>query len=49
MRGIPEDNYEGLRQVAARNHSSMQEQVRLIIERVISDLRAARHCDCPTQ
>lgn len=25
LRGIPEDTYEGLRQLAARNHRSMQE------------------------
>lgn len=39
LRGIPEDVYEGLRQLAAWNHRSMQEQARLMIER---DVRLSR-------
>jgi hypothetical protein len=39
LRGIPDDTYEGLRQLAARNHRSMQERARLMIER---DVRLSR-------
>jgi plasmid stability protein len=35
LRGLPDDVYEGLRQLAARNHRSMQEQLRLMIEREV--------------
>jgi len=33
LRGLSEQTYEGLRQLAIRNHRSMQKQVRLLIER----------------
>ena len=48
LRGIPDDTYEGLRQLAARNHRSMQEQARLMIER---DVRLSRSSavDAPRQ
>jgi plasmid stability protein len=39
LRGIPDEVYEGLRQLAALNHRSMQEQARLMLER---EVRAAR-------
>jgi len=35
LRGLSEQTYEGLRQLAIRNHRSMQEQVRLLIEREV--------------
>jgi hypothetical protein len=35
LRGLSEHTYEGLRQLAIRNHRSMQEQVRLLIEREV--------------
>ena len=35
MRGLSDHTYEGLRQLAIRNHRSMQEQVRLLIEREV--------------
>jgi hypothetical protein len=48
LRGIPDDTYEGLRQLAARNHRSMQEQARMMIER---DVRLSRSSalDAPRQ
>jgi len=36
VRGLSPEAYEGLRQLAARNHRSMQEQVRLLIEREVT-------------
>jgi len=33
LRGLSDQVYKGLRQLAIRNHRSMQEQVRLLIER----------------
>lgn len=33
IRNLPDDIYEALKAMAAANHRSMQEQVRLIIER----------------
>ena len=33
LRGLPQDIYDGLKAMAARNHRSMQEQARLLIER----------------
>lgn len=35
LRGLSDQVYEGLRQLAIRNHRSMQEQVRLLIEREV--------------
>lgn len=35
LRGIPQDVYDGLKALAARNHRSMQEQARLLIEREV--------------
>jgi len=35
LRGLSDQTYEGLRQLAIRNHRSMQEQVRLLIEREV--------------
>ena len=35
LRGLSDHTYEGLRQLAIRNHRSMQEQVRLLIEREV--------------
>jgi hypothetical protein len=35
LRGLSDQVYEGLRQLASRNHRSMQEQVRLLIEREV--------------
>jgi plasmid stability protein len=35
LRGIPQDIYDGLKTLAARNHRSMQEQARLLIEREV--------------
>jgi len=35
LRGIPDHVYEGLKRVAAANHRSMQEQVRLWIDREV--------------
>lgn len=35
LRGLSDQTYEGLRQLASRNHRSMQEQVRLLIEREV--------------
>jgi plasmid stability protein len=35
LRGLSDQTYEGLRQLATRNHRSMQEQVRLLIEREV--------------
>lgn len=35
LRGLSDQTYEGLRQLALRNHRSMQEQVRLLIEREV--------------
>ena len=35
LRGLSDHAYEGLRQLAIRNHRSMQEQVRLLIEREV--------------
>jgi len=35
LRGLSDQAYEGLRQLAIRNHRSMQEQVRLLIEREV--------------
>ena len=32
LRGLSDHTYEGLRQLAIRNHRSMQEHVRLLIE-----------------
>jgi plasmid stability protein len=39
LRGIPDEVYEGLRELAALNHRSMQEQARLMLER---EVRGAR-------
>ena len=39
LRGIPDDVYEGLRRLAAMNHRSMQEQVRLMLEREVRQAR----------
>jgi hypothetical protein len=36
LRGLLAQAYEGLRQLAISNHRSMQEQVRLLIEREVS-------------
>ncbi len=35
LRGLLDQVYEGLRQLAIRNHRSTQEQVRLLIEREV--------------
>ena len=35
LRGLSDQTYEGLRQLAIRNHRSMHEQVRLLIEREV--------------
>ena len=35
LRGLSDQLYEGLQQLAIRNHRSMQEQVRLLIEREV--------------
>jgi hypothetical protein len=35
LRDLSDQTYEGLRQLAIRNHRSMQEQVRLLIEREV--------------
>ena len=35
LRGLSEQAYEGLRQLAIRNHRRMQEQVRLLIKREV--------------
>jgi len=35
LRGIPDEVYEGLRQLAALNHRSMQEQARLMLEQEV--------------
>ena len=35
LRGLSDQAYEGLRQLAIPNHPSMQEQVRLLIEREV--------------
>ena len=35
LRGLSDQVYEGLRQLAIRNHRSMQEQVRFLIEREV--------------
>jgi plasmid stability protein len=35
LRGLSDQTDEGLRQLAIRNHRSMQEQVRLLIEREV--------------
>mgnify|MGYP003340448327 CR=1 FL=1 len=35
LRGLPQDIYDGLKAMAARNHRSMQEQARLLIEREV--------------
>ena len=35
VRGLSAEVYEGLRDLAARNHRSMQEQARLLIEREV--------------
>lgn len=35
LRGLSDQTYEGLRQLATLNHRSMQEQVRLLIEREV--------------
>ena len=35
LRGLSDQAYEGLRQLATSNHRSMQEQVRLLIEREV--------------
>jgi hypothetical protein len=35
LRSLPDDVYEGLRQLAAVNHRSRPEQVRLMIEREV--------------
>ena len=35
LRGLSDQTYEGLRQLATSNHRSMQEQVRLLIEREV--------------
>jgi hypothetical protein len=40
LRGLP-DVYEGMRQLAARNHRSMQEQLRLMIEREVRYAKAS--------
>ena len=36
VRGLSVEAYEGLRELSARNHRSMQEQVRLLIEREVA-------------
>ena len=35
LRGLSDQTYEGLRKLASNNHRSMQEQVRLLIEREV--------------
>ena len=35
LRGLSDEVYEGLKRLAASNHRSMQEQVRLLIEREV--------------
>jgi len=35
LRGLSDQTYEDLRQLASSNHRSMQEQVRLLIEREV--------------
>ncbi|WP_411875743.1 FitA-like ribbon-helix-helix domain-containing protein [Vulcanococcus limneticus] len=35
LRGLTEQTYEGLRQLAISNHRSMHEQMRLLIEREV--------------
>ena len=35
LRGLSNETYEGLRELARRNHRSMQEQVRALIEREV--------------
>ncbi len=35
LRGLSDQVYEGLRQLAIRNHRSMQDQVRFLIEREV--------------
>ncbi|MCP9926753.1 FitA-like ribbon-helix-helix domain-containing protein [Cyanobium sp. CH-040] len=35
LRGIPQDIYDGFKALAARNHRSMQEHARLLIEREV--------------
>lgn len=41
LRGIPQDVYDGLRDLASSNHRSMQEQARLLIEREVRLQRPA--------
>ena len=36
VRGVDEDVYEALRDLASRNHRSMQEHVKMILEREVS-------------
>lgn len=48
LRGLSDQAYEGLLQLAISNHRSMQEQVRLLIEREVRDAQVggverARH------
>ena len=35
LRGLSDQTYDGLRQLATSNHRSLQEQVRLLIEREV--------------
>jgi plasmid stability protein len=51
LRGLSDQVYEGLRQLAIRNHRSMQEQVRLLIEREVGCSPSAREqtCACEQQ
>ena len=36
VRGVEDSIYEGLRELARKNHRSMQEQVKLILEREVA-------------
>ena len=42
VRGVPDDVYGALRQIARDNHRSLQEQITLILEREVSLVTGSR-------
>jgi len=46
VRGVEDEVYEGLRELAKKNHRSMQEQVKMVLEREVSLSRGGHLTRC---
>lgn len=46
VRGVDDEVYEGLQELARKNHRSMQEQVKMLLEREVSLTRGGHLSRC---